>query len=60
MNNGSEIIIQMMLPIRSIHLFITLHQAPRAVFFISITGILFKRDTVVLLFVTSKPLVIYL
>jgi hypothetical protein len=41
-------------------LFIILHQLSRGVFFISITGILFIRDSVVFVFVISNEFVIYL
>jgi hypothetical protein len=58
--NGKSSIIPIILQKISIILFITLPQASRGVFFISITGILFKREIVVFVFVTSKVFVIYL
>gem|GEM_PF-952914 len=45
---------------KSKSLFPTLHQESRDVVFISTTGILFSREKVVLVFVTSNQLVIYL
>ena len=58
--SGIKIIIHRVLHRRSAHLFITLHQLSRGVFFISITGILFISDIVVLVWVTSNIFVMYL
>ncbi|MDP3380114.1 MAG: hypothetical protein Q8S84_00770 [bacterium] len=60
MNIGIKIIIHIIHTNISNILFITFHQLSNGVFFISITGILFISERVVLVFVISNELVIYL
>jgi hypothetical protein len=57
---GRNIIIQIIDHTISQNLLRTLPQASRGVFFISITGISFKSEIVVFVFVTSKVFVMYL
>jgi hypothetical protein len=57
-NNGVNTKSPNIEPTKSINLFTTLPPASREVFCISITGILLISERVVLVFVTSKPLVI--